>query len=102
MDDARRLLRFVLPGTLFAVEFLGWIILLHLPSAGQLLLELKQESGVGAALGLLVASGGLGYLFSIIHHWCHWWRNKGTLDHRHLIYTLGVDNRLQVFRGAPP
>src|SRR4051794_5580857 len=98
MDDARRFLRYVLPGTLFAVEVLLWFSFLHPLRMANFLDQLKQESGVAVALALLVASGGLGYLFSIIHHWLHWRRSEGTLDHQQVIRALIDSGLLYVFR----
>jgi hypothetical protein len=43
--------------------------------------DLRQANGLGFALAGLLASGGLGYLFSVLHHELHWWPWGSVIDH---------------------
>lgn len=96
MDETHRFLRYVMPGALFFIEALflllllwpGWTItLLHQ------LLDVKLGSAFAAFLGL----GGMGFLFSIFHHWSREWKCSGGFDHGLLIKRLRKRNVLQLF-----
>lgn len=87
MEDARRFLRYVMPGLVFGTETLLWLFVV-LPEWTQTLVSnLGDKSGLGVVLGGVLASGAIGYIFSTIHHLCHWrlcW-DRGILDHSDLI-----------------
>jgi len=86
MNEARRFLRFVIPGITFFVE----LALLLLLADHTRVIEWASghnPEGIGHALALLVASGGIGAMLSTVHH----------LLYRLLFYRLlrgsGVDHR---------
>lgn len=68
MDDARRFLRYVMPGIVYGVEtiFLLWITC---PTWTQRVITNNLEKdNLGVILGSVLVFGGLGYIFSTIHH----------------------------------
>jgi hypothetical protein len=71
MDEARRFLRYVFPGLVYVTETLVGL-LLALPHWTVAQMAILRADSVGVALGGLLASGGLGYIFSAIHHSCVW------------------------------
>ena len=72
MDEARRFLRYVTPGLTFAVQALLLLFIVNPPWTLDRIGELKEDTGAGLAFALFLASGGLGYLFSVVHHRLHW------------------------------
>jgi hypothetical protein len=65
------------------------------------LLELKDDAGAGLAVALFLASGGIGYLFSVIHHWSHWRFNckwLSAIDHTRIIKRLSEEGLLELKR----
>ncbi len=89
ISDAQRFLRYVTPGIVFFVEalFLLWILLPDW-TVGRLNV-FKEDKGLGVVFATLLASGGVGFIFSIIHHSLHWWtRGAGALDYSGLIERL--------------
>jgi len=52
------------------------------------LLRQTKDAGAGLAVALFLASGGLGYLFSVIHHRLHWCRRLSTIDHTKVVNKL--------------
>jgi hypothetical protein len=71
MDEARRFLRYVTPGLAFAVQALFLFFILDRCWTFDLIKDLSTKAGAGAAIGLFLTSGGLGYLFSVVHHVVH-------------------------------
>lgn len=89
MEEARRFLRYVVPGLVFIIEIMATLLLMDYPAFVELLSKLKE---VGAVLGIFIASGGLGYLFSNSYHWVYWsWphQKRFAIDHKALIESLG-------------
>lgn len=78
MDEARRFLRYVTPGLVFLVEtlLLLWVLLPDWPE--EQLRQIKKDAGLGFVLAAILGSGGLGFVFSIAHHWLHWCSEKET------------------------
>lgn len=84
MDEARRFLRFIMPGALFGMLSIAMLILLvphwTLPKLG----ALNRDLGIGLAVAGLVGSGALGYALSAIHHQLAWslpkWSRINHLD----------------------
>ena len=106
MDEARRFLRYVIPGIVFLVEsfLLLWILF---PDVAQLhLRQITSKAGVGFALGALLGSGGIGFVFGIAHHWLHWYsrfdqsplldRLRAGMDFRSFIKSVRSTNALVV------
>lgn len=87
MDETRRFLRYVIPGVVYTVltAVLLWIIC---PGWIQSIITSNLgKDNLGAILGSVFVFGGLGYIFSTIHHVCHCWCNEicagdRILDHR--------------------
>jgi hypothetical protein len=98
MDEARRFLRYVTPGFVYIVET-GILLLVVFPGwMQQCVSYLAAKDGLtGVALGSVFLAGALGYIFSEIHHWCHWHLciDEGILDHKPMI------ERLKGFLGEP-
>src|SRR5262245_60844615 len=84
MEETRRLLRYVMPGVLFAMETaVGlWIVL---PSwvRSTLWPTITGNASFGTVIGAVVVSGSLGFVFATIHHWLHWHSptDRGIFDH---------------------
>ncbi|MFZ5522839.1 MAG: hypothetical protein ACOY9D_01980 [Pseudomonadota bacterium] len=90
MDDARRFLRYVMPGLVFGVETLLLLYIVFPVWTQYQILELANKNGLGIAIGSVLASGALGYIFATVHHWCHWHLSIDSLilDHSGLINRL--------------
>jgi hypothetical protein len=77
MDEARRFLRYVTPGLTFAVQALLLLFIVNPHWTLDRIGELKKDAGAGLAFALFLASGGIGYLLSVVHHTLHhcnrWW-----------------------------
>jgi hypothetical protein len=80
MDEARRFLRYVVPTLVFVVE-LGLVIFTTHPEYLKSAFEWLQPSGAGFAALLLVLAGGLGYVFSLVHHTLFWHVRRYGLDY---------------------
>jgi hypothetical protein len=83
MDEARRFLRYIVPGILFLVEGLLFTWILFPDWAEQEISLLTDDAGVGFALAGILGSGGLGFLFSLVHHQAHW--SCPSIDFRNTI-----------------
>ena len=70
MDDAKRFLRYVIPGLvlLTLVFFYSWLLC---PKSTWANLS-RPQSSVGPALTVLVGAGGVGYLVQLLHHFLRW------------------------------
>lgn len=89
MDEARRFLRYVMPGLVYGVETLLLLGIANPQWTQSMVGSFLNQDNAGAILGsLLLAFGALGYIFSAIHHVCHCWCNEQCeekdriLDHR--------------------
>lgn len=89
MDEARRFLRYIIPGMIFSLEvyLLVWLVAPTWTIA--LVKELKAEAGVGTVLAGVVCAGGFGYLLGLIHH-SVFWRLRGDrgIDYRGMVTSL--------------
>lgn len=97
MDEARRFLRYVTPGLVFAIEvtILFWVLRPDWVE-DKLPKLFGRDSGVAFVFAGLLASGGLGIFFSAIHHGWHW-RRKGTIiDHTALLKRLIQEGVLEL------
>ena len=88
MDEAKRFLRYITPGLVFLTEtlFLLWII--EPDIAITILQSFSKESGVALVIATLLASGGVGFMFSVVHHYLHWRDKLVAVDHRKSIASL--------------
>lgn len=95
MNEARRFLRYVIPGLIFAIQI---VVLLWLLRPGWIREvyshELKKESGIALVFAALLASGGLGTIFSTIHHSWHRRKKCRFMDHREVINRLEAEDIL--------
>jgi len=101
MDEARRFLRYVTPGVVFGVQLFALAFVLDRGWAVRQVRSLDTEAGVGAAVAAFLASGGVGYLLSVMHH-AHHNRFSGTIDHTGLLTRLAGFNYLSIQSGTPP
>jgi hypothetical protein len=88
MDEARRFLRYVTPGLVFLTETLILLWFIESDVIYQILKSFNKESGVGLIIATLLASGGVGFLFSVIHHQLHWCDQIGAVDHSSFVAAL--------------
>ncbi len=101
MDEARRFLRYITPGLSFLIE----IVVLLFIAQPSIMLGHTKSLGNAANLSLpftaLIASGGLGYIFSLIHHFLFWqiytrleWTSL-IYDHREMLNALEEKDHLK-------
>jgi hypothetical protein len=88
MDEARRFLRYVIPGLVFGTHVVVLLLVLLPTWSAAALQGLSQDTGVGVAVAVLVASGGLGFVFGAVHHALHWQPWYSVVDHRPLVQFL--------------
>jgi hypothetical protein len=90
MEEARRFLRYVIPGFVYGVETALLLLIIFPDWMYSQLTSLAAKDSLGVALASLFASGALGYIFATAHHWCHWYApfDKGVLDHSPMINRL--------------
>jgi hypothetical protein len=88
MDEARRFLRYVTPGIIFALELTILLFVLRPEWKLEKLLEFGKDSGIATILVALLASGGLGFIFSTIHHHLHSLKWCDLMDHTQVINQL--------------
>lgn len=85
MNEVRRFLRYVLPGLGFFIEIFLYLLI---SAPEQVITNIKAYISfttiTGSALALFVGSGGVGYLFSTVHH---------VLFHRNWSWYPRVDKR---------
>jgi hypothetical protein len=87
MDETRRFLRYVVPALAFLTEV---ALLLLLTQKGCLIGSVSarlRTGGAGFAALILVMAGGLGYLFSLLHHTLFWYYGKYGVDYTDLVKT---------------
>lgn len=87
-DEGRRFLRYVMPGLVYGVETLLFLIIALPEPTVRILVEISSKDALGTIAGVLLASGGLGFIFSSIHHLCLWRFEKDVFDHRQIIQKL--------------
>jgi len=101
MDEAKRIIRFILPGMVFVILILATLAILNIQAVIEIFSSIGEAS-FGALLTLLVFSGGLGYVFSIIFFGTLWLigeKNKWHIyNFRDPIKRLIASNKLQVFK----
>jgi hypothetical protein len=91
VDDARRFLRYAMPGMVFLLETVLWLYVLF---PGWIISQLASpnlyQSGLAVAIGGLLATPVLGYFFGAVHHCWHWYLclDSEVLNH------VRVTNRL--------
>ncbi len=97
MDEARRTLRHLQPGLLFTSLSFAWIYLL----AGNPFSPTLLATPVAIAsliASVIVASGTMGYLLSILHHHLHWRLVEMGMDHSRIVNSLRAQGLLRLHR----
>src|SRR5688572_25922799 len=88
MSEARRFVRLIIPGLVFGVEVILLLWLLAPEWTGRKLTDTATNSSlVEIIVGTLVASGGAGFIFSMVHHRLHF-LESGTRSHLRLVKSL--------------
>lgn len=89
MDEARRFLRYIIPGTIFFLETYLLVWLVAPAWTGAQLKDLKADAGIVTVLVGIVGAGGFGYLLGLLHH-SVFWRARGDrgIDYRGMILSL--------------
>jgi len=96
MNEAQRFLRYVTPGLVFLAETL-FLLLILLPGwTLEQVKAVKEGEALGVVFATLLASGGVGFVFSLVHHVVHWARPRPGLDHSKLISRLRNANVIQL------
>jgi hypothetical protein len=72
MPEARRFLRYVIPGLLAVLEALVFAALAWPAEAPQRILDATKDLEAGGALMAFLVTGVLGYAFSAVHHTVSW------------------------------
>ena len=96
-DEGRRFLRYVIPGLVYGVETLLFLFIVLPETTVSVLAKISDKDGLGAIVGVFLASGGLGYIFAAVHHWVLWHCRfeEEVFDHRRVI-----KNRFQKYAQA--
>ncbi len=100
MDEARRFLRYISPGVVFAVECIVLLLIVQPQWTLQQLSGLKEDQGLGLAVGLLLASGAVGFILSTVHHALHWSLGEPLGDYQKWLQRLTALGRLEVIDQA--
>jgi hypothetical protein len=87
-DEGRRFLRYVMPGLVYGVETLLFLIIALPEPTVSFLVEVSGKDAFGTIAGVFLASGALGFIFSSIHHYFLWHCEKDVFDHRKVIQKL--------------
>lgn len=67
MDEIRRFIRYTLPGIVCSIEFFIAIAISDAPLMKNIIDNLGSKSNIALVLGGLLATGGLGYIFSSVY-----------------------------------
>jgi len=89
MNDVRRFMRYILPGLAYAIELLIALIF----SKDIDINQLKDFDYIGVVFGVFLASGAMGYIFSIIYFGTLW-KYKYAPDYRPVFISL--KNKTQI------
>ena len=103
MDEARRFLRYILPGLVFPVMLLITLLISDTDRIISFLEKTSDKGTIGAIGGIFLASGALGYIFSVIY-WVLYWLpplnplnvDDMAIDHRSLLRGLEERGRIEV------
>lgn len=69
MEEARRFLRYVIPGLVLIIEVSFYLWLIDHKQFIELIKELKEisENGIGLPISVFLASGGIGFILGVIY-----------------------------------
>jgi hypothetical protein len=85
MNDARRFLRYLLPGLLYAMETLVLLYIVLPDVAKDVVIKKNDDGNLVLLVTTFFASGALGFVFSSIHHCVHWYLDSKSIDHTNFI-----------------
>lgn len=97
MDDARRFLRFVVPGFVYALQTAAFTWVLFPAWTVERLSSFREGVGFGAAITAVFASGAVGYVLGVLHHFMHnrlQWR--AAIDHSGILTRLISNDKLRL------
>ena len=89
MDEARRFLRYVIPGTVFLTQTLLIVWILEPSVAYDIVNAISGKSSVSAGIAALFVSGGAGFILSILHHSLHWYAWRDVSSFAPFVASLG-------------
>lgn len=97
MNEAQRFLRYVTPGLVFLAETLILLLILFPDWTVAQVNAVKGNEALGVIFATLLMSGGIGFIFSVVHHVIHWTRfDARMLDHSGLIARLRAREVIQL------
>lgn len=85
MEEARRFLRYILPGLVFIIVVLATLFVADYEKS---LWIIGKTDSIGNALGMFVISGGLGYIISNIYFYLYWIVKGHAVNHVDVIKSL--------------
>jgi hypothetical protein len=90
LQEAQRFLRYVVPGLIWIIEFLAYLLI-----SGDIcfrqLIDYASSKGVGVAVSAFLVSGSLGFLFGVFYYTVVWWEKIS--GKRLCILKIGADHR---------
>lgn len=95
MNEAQRFLRYVIPGLVFLAEALCLLLILLPDWTLTQVKAVKGDESLGIVFATLLASGGIGFIFSLLHHG-HWPPLVPEIDHSGLIARLRASKVIQL------
>lgn len=94
-DEARRFLRYVMPGLVYGVETLLFLFIVMPEFTVCVLAKLSDKHALGASVSaFLASSGALGYIFAAVHHRATLRCEKRILDQREIVKKLCIPEGL--------
>jgi hypothetical protein len=92
VTEAQRFLRYVIPGLTFGVEALMLLLILLPDWTVSQLRAINNDAALAAVLAAVLGSGGIGFLFSVVHHEWHWRQHATGIDHSEALRRLAEAN----------
>lgn len=110
MNETRRFLRYVIPGLLFMLEVVCYLIIsahsIFFDKISKFNGSVLDKTWIAIVIGAFLTSGALGYLFSNIFHsisnFCHWrgWSSL-IVDHRPLLRDAQNNGWMRIVPESP-
>lgn len=99
MKDVRSFLRYILPGLVFSIWLLISLLISDTDKTICFLKEVSDKNIIGVIATTFLASGALGYIFSVIYWALYWSRplsNYIAIDHKPLLTWLKEKGKIVV------
>jgi Ca2+/Na+ antiporter len=99
MDEAKRIVRYTLPGLVYVILLLATFALLEPDKAKEIVLN--NDISFGEILGSFILSGGIGYIFSIIYFSLYWWiggRKGHFYNHLNILNELIKSKKIEIIK----